>query len=312
MLGLADGVAEALRASAARAGTAGEGIAGLRAAYDAERVFWNEPRVELSSVVEVAAPLGAGVARLRLYRPAPAGDQPALVFLHGGGFVVGSLDTHDRIQRLLARRSGVVVVGVDYPLSPEHRFPVALDQVEDVILWIAEHARELAIDPGRLAVGGDSAGAHLALAAALGLRRRRPGLLRFLLLYYGLYGSTDFPSRRRFGAPAYGLTGENLAFYERCYLGPSGDPTDARYDLLKADLRGLPPSFLGAAALDPLLDDSLALASALEAAGSETRLRVYDGVLHGFLHWSRMVPTADAALTDGAAALAAAFHPLSA
>jgi len=155
-----------------------------------------------------------------------------------------------------------------------------------------------------LSLGGDSAGAHLALAATLRLRDRRPDLIRFMLLYYGLYGFRDSPSRRRFADPDYGLTPAKLRFYESCYLGSDAVPElDPEIDLLSADLSGLPPAFIGAAALDPLLDDSLILSDALARAGGVAELRIYAGVLHGFLHWSRLVPTATQALEDGARAL---------
>ncbi|WP_207460076.1 alpha/beta hydrolase fold domain-containing protein [Azospirillum sp. SYSU D00513] len=309
---LAEGVAEVLAGRAARAARnagsppGGSELEALRASYAAERAFWNEPRPALASVTEFTLPPGAGGMRMRLYRPAPVQGLPALVFLHGGGFVLGSLDSHDRIQRLLAQRSGAAVLAFDYPLSPEHRFPVALDRIGEAVEWAAGHADELGIDAGRLAIGGDSAGAHLALATAL-RARDRPRPWSFLLLYYGLYGLRDSASRRRFGGPAHGLSLDDLAFYEASYLGPSADSRDPGYDLLSAGLGGLPPAFLGAAALDPLLDDSHALANALKAAGTSAELRVYDGVLHGFLHWSRTVPAADRAIADGALALARAL-----
>ncbi len=159
------------------------------------------------------------------------------------------------------------------------------------------------IDPGRLSIGGDSAGAYLALAAALRLRQRRPGIIRFLLLYYGLYGFRESPSRRRFADPVYGLTPAKLRLYEACYLGTDTSPKADAIDLLSSDLSALPPAFVAAAALDPLLDDSLALSDALTRAGGSADLRIYEGVLHGFLHWSRLVPAATQALEDGARAL---------
>jgi acetyl esterase len=301
--GLAPGVAEALRISASLTPDAGDGVAGMRAAYQAERAWWNEPVIDLASVTDEVVSLDSQTVGIRVYRPSGDAPLPALVFLHGGGFVVGSFDTHDRIMRQLCRRSGAVVIGLDYPLAPEHPYPVPLDTVEQAVLAVAEHPQAHGIDPDRLSIGGDSAGAHLALAATLRLRSRRPNLVKFILLYYGLYGLRDSRSRRRFADPVYSLTPADLCFYESCYRGSGAVPGPEALDLLSASLSGLPPAFIGAAALDPLLDDSLALSDTLTKAGGSTELRIYDGVLHGFLHWSRLVPTATQALEDGARAL---------
>ncbi|UEM06267.1 alpha/beta hydrolase fold domain-containing protein [Skermanella rosea] len=306
----APGVAEALRIAAARTPATGGGIAALRDAYETERSWWNRPVIDLHSVTDTVLDLEAGPTGVRVYRPDAGESLPGLVFLHGGGFVVGSLDSHDRIMRQLCRRSGAVVVGLDYPLSPEHRYPAALDTVEQAVVALAEGLPVAGIDPGRLGIGGDSAGAHLALAAALRLRDRRPDAVRFMLLYYGLYGLEESESRRRYTDPVYGLPPDELRFYEACYLGPGAPPGGDAMDLLAADLAGLPPAFVGAAALDPLRDDSLALADSLRRAGGRAELRVYDGVPHGFLHWSRLVPTAVQALEDGARAAAATLFRL--
>lgn len=308
---LAPGVAEALRRSAELMPAVGDGVLEMRAAYEAERAWWNEPVIELTSVTDGAFDLDGRAVGIRVYRPPGDTPLPALVYLHGGGFVVGSLDSHDRIMRQLCRRSGAVVVGMDYPLAPEHRHPTAVATVEQAVLSLAGRPREHGIDPERLSIGGDSAGAYMALAAALRLRQRRPGIIRFLLLYYGLYGFRESPSRRRFADPVYGLTPEKLRFYEACYLGTDTSSKADEIDLLSSGLSALPPAFIGAAALDPLLDDSLALSEALTSAGGDAELRVYEGVLHGFLHWSRLVPAATQALEDGARALQdALFKPL--
>jgi acetyl esterase len=308
---LAPGVAEALRRSAELMPAVGAGVPEMRTAYEAERAWWNEPVIDLASVTDSVLELDDRAVGIRVYRPPGDAPLPALVYLHGGGFVVGSLDSHDRIMRQLCRRSGAVVVGVDYPLAPEHRHPDAVTMVEQAVLSLADRPRDCGIDPGRLSIGGDSAGAYLALAAALRLRQRRPGIIRFLVLYYGLYGFRESPSRHRFADPVYGLTPEKLRFYEACYLGTDTSPKADAIDLLSSDLSALPPAFVAAAALDPLLDDSLALSEALTSAGGSAELRIYEGVLHGFLHWSRLVPAAARALEDGARALQdALFKPL--
>jgi acetyl esterase len=308
---LAPGVAEALRRSAELMPATGEGIPEMRAAYEAERAWWNEPVIGLASVNDEVLDLDDRSVGIRVYRPSGAAPLPALVYLHGGGFVLGSLDSYDRIMRQLCRRSGAVVVGVDYPLAPEHPYPTAVATVEQAVLSLADRPNEHGIDPERISIGGDSAGAYLALAAALRLHERRPGVVKFLLLFYGLYGFRQSPSRHRFADPVYGLTPAELRFYQACYLGPEASPQADAIDLLASDLSALPPAFVAAAALDPLLDDSLTLSEALTRAGGSAELRIYEGVLHGFLHWSRLVPTAAQALEDGARALEdALFKPL--
>jgi acetyl esterase len=304
---LAPGVVEALRWSAGQAPAANGGVAAMRSAYEAGRARWNEPVIDLASVTDDVLHLDRCSMGIRVYRSSGNPALPTLVYLHGGGFVVGSLDSHDRIMRQLCRRSGMVVVGFDYPLAPEHPHPEALDAIEQAILALSDAPQAYGIDPSCLSIGGDSAGAHLALAATLRLRERRCGLVRFMLLYYGLYGLRDSRSRRRFADDAYDLTPADLRFYESCYLGAGASPESDAADLLSRELAGLPPAFIAAAALDPLLDDSLALADAVARTGGRADLRIYDGVLHGFLHWSRLVPTAAEALEDGARALRAVF-----
>jgi acetyl esterase len=277
-------------------------LAAARRTYLTERGYWNADRPELAAVQNDTLSGPHGPIPIRLYRPSESGMLPVLVYLHGGGYVLGSLDTHDRVMRLLALKSGAAVLGVDYRLAPEHRFPAQLDETAAVLDWIDAHGASLALDRRRVALGGDSAGAHLALGAALQRKSAGPAL-KALLLYYGAFGLADSASRRRFGVAASGLSRADLAYYDASYLGgpaPMGDP---RYDCLAGELAGLPPAYILACELDPLLDDSLALAALLGDAGVAHRLVRCDGVLHGFLHYSRLVPKAMRALDEGAAAL---------
>lgn len=274
-----------------------------RRLYEQERAFWNREVPDLPAVIEWRVPGPAGDIPIRLYRPLEEGTLPALIYLHGGGFVVGSLDTHDRIMRLLARNSGYAVVGVDYRLSPEHRFPTAIEETMAVVRYFQTHGREFGLDPKRLCMGGDSAGANLSLAAALGFRNTSPDLLKCLLLYYGTFGLRDSRTLRLYGGSEDGLSPEDLAFYRSCYLPPEADPYDPRIDMLGADLQELPPVFLAAAEFDPLLDDSLTLDALLDRSDVTHELVVYQGVLHGFLHYSLMLDAAGRAIQDGAKAL---------
>lgn len=286
-----EALAQGAAAAAACPPLPADPIAARRLAYAHERRFWNAAPVAIAAVEDDAVAVGGRRLPIRAYRPSrDAEARPPIVYLHGGGFVVGSLDTHDRIMRLLAKTADRKVIGVDYPLAPERKFPEALELV-------TAFCRDLARASGPIALAGDSAGAHLALAAALGLRGKAP--MAGLLLYYGAFGLRDSASRRLHGGAADGLDEVELDFYRDAYLRSPADRRDPRYDLLANDLAGLPPTFVAAAALDPLLDDSRALAAGLAAAGVPHRLAVYEGVLHGFLHLSRALPVAHEALAAG-------------
>lgn len=272
-------------------------IAAARTAYDAERRFWNAEPAPVAETRDLTIETALGPLRGRLYRPALAPTACLTIYLHGGGYVVGGLDTHDRITRLLARGSGHPVLSVDYGLSPEHKFPWALDQVGALRDSLAARQVHPDVAGDAIVLAGDSAGAHLALGTAIG---RPDWRLRGLLLYYGAFGLRDSAARRLYGGEIDGLAPDQLAFYRDAYLRGPEDERDPRYDCLSADLSGLPPCFVGAVELDPLRDDSLALAEALSLAGLPHRLARYDGVLHGFLHYSRMLPLASQALAEGA------------
>ncbi|MFD1507588.1 acetyl esterase [Georgenia yuyongxinii] len=272
-----------------------------RRQYAAERAYWNEGGPTMAETVDdlVAGPHGP--LTVRWHRPEGA-VRSVIVFIHGGGFVVGGLDTHDRIMRALAADSGAVVVGVDYSLSPEAKFPQAVHECAAAARHVAERAHEHGVAEGAISLAGDSGGASLALAATLLLRDQGGPEVESLLLYYGMYGLVDSRSRRRLGNEWDGLTPSDLEFYLKAYTSGSQDLADPYLDCLGADLSfGLPPTYLLAATLDPLLDDTLALMDALEEYGVPHQLRLVDGVLHGFLHYSRLLPEAVEALAEGAA-----------
>ena len=282
-------------------------MAAQRAAYAHERAFWNAIKPSLADVETVSVPGPGGPLACRLYRPSLKRGLPALLFFHGGGWVVGNLDTHDRIMRLLAEKSGVLVFGVDYRLAPEHKFPAAHEDALAGLRHAIDHGADWGIDPERLAVAGDSAGANLAVAACLGLNATERRAVRLQLLYYGAFGLTDSPSLRACGDASYGLTGADMARYRQHLMRSPADLADPRLNNLAGDLSGLPPAFIAAAELDCLLDDSHAFAEALEKAGVPHQLTTYRGVLHGFLHYSRILDAAMRAIDESAAALREAF-----
>lgn len=252
------------------------------------------PAIEVRDIV---APTGSGALRVRLYRPSADSGRPALVYFHGGGFVVNSVDTHDHTLRRLALRSGVTIVAVDYDKAPEHRFPHQHDQAVAAVRWVVEHAGELGIDPARVAVGGDSAGANLALAAALAGRGGGGAPVCCALLLYGMFAPLfDTPSHRRFGDGRYGLSTERMRWYWRQYLGNEGRPDDPRAAPLLADLRGAPPMILVGAGFDCLLDDTVLLAERLAAAGVDHQLTIALRLPHSFAVMAPQVRRADAVM----------------
>jgi acetyl esterase len=219
----------------------------------------------------------------RLHRPA-AGPLPVLVYVHGGGWVWNSIDTHDRLMREYAAAGGCAVVGPDYSLSPEAAFPQALEECAAVIRWIASEGAAWGLDPARIVVGGDSAGANLAMGAALLLRETDPGLkLRGLLLNYGVFDADlDTPTYREF-ADGYFLTREKMRFYWECYCPRPADRLNPLAAPLRADLRGLPPVLLHIAELDVLAAENHAMAARLKDASVPLEFKTFPGTAHGFL-----------------------------
>jgi acetyl esterase len=252
-----------------------------------------------------------GMIPLRLYRPlgAEAADfLPTLVYYHGGGWVIGDLDTHDVVCRQLANRAGCVVVAVDYRLAPEHKFPAAVDDAFDALCWIHDHAAGLGIDVGRLAVGGDSAGGNL--AAVVALLARDAGLPR-LCYQLLIYPATDFAgqygSQERL-AEGHLLTRANQDWFRDQYLWSSTDRCDWRASPMRApSLAGLPPAYVLTAGYDPLSDEGEAYAQKLESAGVAVTRRHFPGQIHGFITMGRVIGAAGTAIAEAGDALKAAF-----
>ncbi len=292
----------------------------VRAATDRIGAFLGEGSIPLERERDIALPGPHGQVPCRLYLPdgadprtaGPGGSfrgPPLLVFAHGGGFVQGSIPSWDATLRELVRQSGVAALSVDYRLSPEHRFPVAFDEMVAMIRLAAREGAGLGIDPARLAVGGDSAGANLALAAALALRDAGERALGFQLLVYGVYSTdTESDSWQRFGRGA-GLSQPQMRWIWETYLETPEQQCDWRAAPLLADLAGLPPAHLIVGSLDPLLDDSHRLAARLKEAGVPCELTVYEGINHGFIRYGRLIATARRAIGDCAAAMGKAFRP---
>jgi acetyl esterase len=219
----------------------------------------------------------------RLNRPNP-GPLPVLIYLHGGGWVWNSIDTHDRLMRDYAAGGGCAVVGPDYTLSPEAAFPQALEECAAVLRWVARHGAAWGLDPTRIVLGGDSAGANLAMGAALLLRQTDPDIhLRGLLLNYGVFDADlDTTTYREF-AEGYFLTTAKMRFYWDCYAPRPADRLNPLAAPLRADLKGLPPVLLHIAELDVLAAENHAMAAKLREAGVPLDCEVFPGTAHGFL-----------------------------
>ena len=250
--------------------------------------YWNADAPALPSVTDRAIPCAEGPIRMRLYDPGATKPSPCLIYAHGGGWVLGGLDSHDRVCRELALASGMLVAAVEYRLAPEHKFPKPLEDCIAATRWIAAEGQALGIDAARLAVGGDSAGGNLTLATLLALRDRDVVRVRAGVLVYGMFAADPrTPSQRRFGDGRYFLSTEDTEWYWRCYLNHDGERDDPRAVPLRAEFGGLPPLFIAAAELDPLLDDSVMLAARLKGEAQPYNWRLWPGLAHGAFQMSR-------------------------
>ena len=276
----------------------------VRAAVDRIGAFLGEGSGPLRRERDLSLPGPHGQVPCRLYLLDNAEKPPLLVYAHGGGFMQGSLPSWDAMLRELVRQSGVAALSVDYKLSPEHRFPVAFEEMLAMVRLAGREGSEFGIDPTRLAVGGDSAGANLALAAALAARDAGERAVRFQLLIYGCFSTdTESTSWQRFGQGA-GLSQTQMRWIWETYLERSEQQNDWRAAPMLADLAGLPPAHLIVGNLDPLLDDSNRLVVRLKQAGVPCELKVYEGLNHGFIRYGRLIAAARRAVGDCAAALA--------
>ncbi len=233
---------------------------------------------------------------------------PVLAYFHGGGFVIGDLDTHDTICRVLCRASGAMVFSVDYRLAPEHRFPAAVEDALAAVAWLEGHAGEIGGDPTRLAVGGDSAGGTLAAVAAQDARGRKSTAIKAQLLFYPVTDiGGDYPSREE-QATMVPIPRETLAWFWDLYFGADvGDEERLKpwaSPIRAASLAGLPPAFVLTAGLDPLRDEGHAYARRLAAENVETCYVSAMGTIHGFLRMGRLIPATHDALAAAAAFLA--------
>ena len=262
------------------------------------RIVAHRPPLPMARIEPVAIPGPAGPLDARLYSPPTAGGpSPLLVFFHGGGWVIGDLDTHDDPCRFLATHSGARVLAVDYRLAPEHPFPAAAEDALAAYEWAAANCE-------RIGVGGDSAGANLAAATCLQARDRNMPVPSMQLLIYPVTETAGTaPSRRTFGE-GFLLTRADMNWFEGHYLPPGANRDDPRVALLNAsDLSGLPPAYVATAGFDPLRDEGEAFAQRLGEAGVQVALRRHPGLVHTFANLAAICPSARAAMLEAAGAL---------
>jgi acetyl esterase/lipase len=282
-------------------------VAELRAAHDREAPQLSGPGPRLARVADLVMPGPYGWLPLRAYWPSDAPDLPLVVYLHGGGWTVGSIASFDAVTRALAAASGAIVVSVGYRLAPEQTFPAPVDEAVATVRWLAENAALLGADPGRLAIAGDSAGGNLATVAARRLRDEGGPRLRMQALVYPVCDvALDTPSAERF-AEGFGFTAEAMRRFWDLYLGDADGADPDASPLRAGDLRGLPPAFVATAAADVLRDEGEAYGYALRAAGVRATIRRYPGTVHGFWRWLGRVQASRRAIGEVGAALRAAL-----
>ena len=283
-----------------------------RRLYLERRHFTQPAPPEVGEVRALQATGPHGAIALRLYRPLQSADRkplPVLVYFHGGGWVIGDLDTHDTLCRQLANGAGIAVVAVHYRLAPEHRFPAAVDDSLAATRWVHDHAGSLGLDASRIAVGGDSAGGNLAAVVAIAARDAgRDGAAAFPLAFQLLiYPATDMrrvaDSHRRNGE-GYLLTRDTIGYFHDHYITDPAHDLDWRASpLLHPDLAGLPPALVLTAGFDPLRDEGLQFAQRLSEAGNQATHISFERQIHGFVTMGRVIDEANMAVALCAAEL---------
>lgn len=292
------GVLKLIESEALRAGPIDQDLpfAWQRERLDAATLFANDRRPEVFSVSDIWVLARGRRVQCRHYRPGAGERLPAVVFFHGGGWVRSSVETHDRLAREIALVTDAAVVSVDYALSPEARFPHALEECADVTRWLRLNGASLGIDTGRLVVAGDSAGGNLAFGVALCLRDRGEDVLKAIAAFYPV---CDFdlstPSYREFAEGCF-LTRDLMRGFWEAYAPGQALRHHPYAAPLRAGLSGLPPSLIQLAELDVLFSEGEAFAARLEAAGVDATCETYKGMAHGFIRHTGRVGMARTAM----------------
>lgn len=281
-------------------------VAEARRFYRDRRAFTQPEPPPVGEVRDLQADGPHGAIPLRLYKPAgaAAAPLPVLVYFHGGGWVIGDLETHDVVCRTLCAGSGCAVVAVDYRLGPEHRFPAAVDDAHAAVRWVRAQAAALGLDGLRLAIGGDSAGGNLAAVTAIAMRLAGEAPARLQLLIYPATDMRAVAPSHTANAKGYVLTSDTIAYFRGHYIADPAQWADWRASpLLAEDLSHLPPALVLTAGFDPLRDEGRQYADAQSAAGVATQYVCFERQIHGFITMGRVIDEAHIALDLCAAAL---------
>ncbi len=281
-----------------------------RTAIDTMFAAFRGTPVEVNKVEDRKIPGPGGQIPIRIYTPAGSGPFGALIYFHGGGWVIGNIETHDGSCRQLTAGAGCITISVDYRLAPEHKFPAGPEDCYGATKWAADNARSLNLDPNRIAVGGDSAGGNLAAAVALMARDRGGPKLAFqLLIYPATDCADDTASQREFSQVSrdYILSRADMEWFWGHYLGPNDKTNPIACPALAKSLANLPPAFVLTAEVDPLRDEGEAYAEAMRKAGVNAKLKRYNGVCHGFFSMASLIDIGKQAVADSCAELRAAI-----
>ncbi|WP_422034174.1 alpha/beta hydrolase [Reyranella sp.] len=265
---------------------------------------------EVAETIDGAFAGPGGQIKYRRYRPlgVEAGSLPTLIYYHGGGFVIGTIETHDSTCRRLANRSRCQVISIDYRLSPEHPFPAPIDDGIAAFRHVRDNAAALGADPARLAVGGDSAGGAMAAVVCQAMRDAKEQGPAFQMLIYPATDSSQESSSRKSFAEGYFLSKGLMDWFWKAYVPAGTDLADLRLSpLLAKDFTGLPPAFVLTAGYDPLRDEGRAYANRLIDAGVKTTYVNYPGTIHGFFSLTRFLKQGLKANDEAAAVMGAFF-----
>jgi acetyl esterase/lipase len=269
--------------------------------------FRGQPR-DVAKVEDRKIPGPGGDIPVRVYTPRGNGPFGVLMFFHGGGWVIGNIETHDSLCRDLAEGAGCVTVSVDYRLAPEHKFPAAPDDCYAATKWVADNARSLNIDANRIAVGGDSAGGNLAAVVSQMARDKGgPRIACQLLIYPATDCHNETASQREFTKDGYILSRADMDWFYGHYLKPQDKTNPYACPALAKNLAGLPPAFVLTAEIDPLRDEGEAYGEALRKAGVKVKVKRYNGVCHGFVAMGAMVDQGKQAVAECCSELHAAI-----